>query len=112
MIKCTALPIRLMSATFRRRPPHFYAVQLQWPDAWVISRTDHAAKNAALPFRLMPVAGLQEVGHVAIAAGRGGLRLRSFSAIFAFLCLHSFFYLYILVLVPSANPEGETIENA
>jgi hypothetical protein len=27
-------------------------------------------------------------------------------------CLHSNFYLYILMLVPSANSEGETIANA
>ena len=36
------------------------------------------AKSAASPNRLMPVAGLQDVGHAAVATGSGALKLRSF----------------------------------
>jgi len=32
----------------------FFIVQLQRPEAWVISRSGYAAKNAASPARLMP----------------------------------------------------------
>ena len=52
--------------------------RLQSPDARDISQPSYAANYAASPVRLMPVAGLQDVGHAAVATGRGELRLRSF----------------------------------
>lgn len=66
-------------AAVRFRQPSFdiLDVQFRLPDARVISCFGYMAKSAISPNHLMPVAGLQDVGHATVAAGRGELRLRS-----------------------------------
>ena len=64
------------SRPFYRELRAFFVVQLQ--RLGVISRPSCATKCVASPGRLMPVAGLQDVGHAAVATGCGELRLRSF----------------------------------
>jgi hypothetical protein len=54
-----------------------FTSRLQRLGARVISQPSYEAKCASSLVRLTPVAGLQDVGHAAVATGRGELRLRT-----------------------------------